>query len=192
MLKPPEKGICFASPDAERGICMLNKTLNASKDIVMQGMKGKSPDAGRAAALDTLRVPAVKESLAEVLSFVDRHLEEAACPFGIQMQIDVAMEELFVNIACYAYVPESGDAELSIHFEGDPKETVITLSDTGRPFNPLEKTDPDITLSADEREIGGLGIFIVKKSMDTVEYRRENGKNILTIRKSFKKKKKEK
>ena len=100
------------------------------------------------------------------------------------MQLDVAVEELFVNIASYAYVDKIGIADITIELL--PGQVVqITFRDSGIPYNPLEKPDPDITKPAEEREIGGLGIYIVKKSMDEVLYRYEDGQNILTIRKAF-------
>ena len=123
-----------------------------------------------------------------VLSFIDRELEEAGCSVKTKMQIDVAVEELFVNIAKYAYAPETGNAVIGIRIEEDPLVAEITFSDSGIPYNPLEREDPDITLSAEEREIGGLGILIVKKSMDDISYHYRNGQNIVTIRKTLQQK----
>lgn len=124
--------------------------------------------------------PATDEALADVNSFVETRLEEAGCSPKNQMKIMVALEELFVNIAHYAYDGENGKVVLGLDFEGN--DMVLTLKDNGKPFNPLEKADPDITLSAEERDIGGLGIFMVKKSMDDVNYRYEDGHNIITVR----------
>ena len=98
-----------------------------------------------------------------------------------QMKIDVAVEEIFINIASYAYGNEVGNAEIILDINDSNTKATITFVDEGIPYNPLEKDDPDTTLSADERQIGGLGIFIVKKSMDSVEYKNQEGKNILTI-----------
>ena len=123
--------------------------------------------------------PATDEALSEVNSFVESQLEVAGCTMKNQMKIMVALEELFVNVAHYAYDGEEGRVILTLDFEGD--NMILTLKDSGKPFNPLEKTDPDITLSADERDIGGLGIYMVKKSMDDVSYRYENGQNIITV-----------
>ena len=125
------------------------------------------------------------ENLQNVLDFIDGELESADCGMKIQMQIDVAVEELYVNVAHYAYTPEVGMVTVSIDFEGEPKQAVITLTDSGKPFDPTAKEDPDVTLSAQERQIGGLGIYMVKKSMDGMKYRREDGKNILTINKQI-------
>ena len=127
---------------------------------------------------------AIRENLDQVLAFLDSQLESWNCPLRVQMQLDVAVEELFVNIASYAYGDKTGIADITIELL--PAQVVqITFRDSGIPYNPLEKPDPDITKPAEEREIGGLGIYIVKKSMDEVLYRYENGQNILTIRKAF-------
>ena len=98
-----------------------------------------------------------------------------------QMKISVAVEEIFVNIAHYAYGDSVGNAEIDIDVDNDKKSIVVLFKDCGTPYNPLEHEDPDISLSAEEREIGGLGIYIVKKSMDEVSYQYKDGKNILTI-----------
>ena len=130
-----------------------------------------------------LIVEAKLDNLAQVLQFVDSRLEEEDCPIGLQMKIDVAVEELFVNVASYAYAPDSGSVAVRMEVEEDPKTVVITFADHGVPYDPLAKEDPDVTLSINDREIGGLGIFMVKKSMDDMIYAYENGQNVLTIRK---------
>ena len=130
-----------------------------------------------------LTVEAKLDNLAQVLQFVDSRLEEADCPIGMQMKIDVAVEELFVNIASYAYAPGSGSATVRMEVEENPKTVVIVFMDRGVPYDPLAKDDPDVTLSLNDREIGGLGIFMVKKSKDDMVYAYENGQNVLTIRK---------
>ncbi|MBQ6019101.1 MAG: SpoIIE family protein phosphatase [Clostridia bacterium] len=128
-----------------------------------------------------LTVDAEKENLDEVIGFVDSCLEKIDCPPKAQMQIDLAVEEIFVNIASYAYGDETGKAEISVQVSGN--EITIVFADSGILYNPLEKEDPDTTLSADEREIGGLGVFLVKKNMDDVSYDWVDGKNILTVKK---------
>ena len=127
--------------------------------------------------------PADEAVLDDVLAFVEAELEAAECQLKTVMAITVAIEEVFVNVAHYAYGCNSGDVRLSI--EQDPQTGLITfvMADSGIPFDPLAKPDPDITLSAEERQIGGLGIFITKKTMDNVEYRYENNENILTMTK---------
>ena len=105
-----------------------------------------------------------------------------------KVQLRVAVEELFVNIAHYAYVPGTGQVNIIVREERHPDALRVTLIDSGIPYNPLAKPDPDVSLSAEERKIGGLGIYMVKKSMDGMEYERTDGKNILTVRKFIGKK----
>lgn len=128
---------------------------------------------------------ALISNLPDVLAFVDESLEKRDCPMRVQMQIDIAVEEIFVNIASYAYTPEIGKAEILIQENHDPEGITITFIDTGIPYDPLAKPDPDVTLSANQRQIGGLGIYMVKKSMTDMTYRYEENRNILTIRKEF-------
>lgn len=132
-----------------------------------------------------LVLPAQVENLSAVLSFLEEQLEEASCPMKQVMQITVAAEEVFVNIASYAYEPGSGMAEVRFQLTQDSRTAVVTFIDSGIPFNPLEKEDPNVTLSAAERDIGGLGIFMTKKTMDEVRYERVNGQNVLTLIKHF-------
>ena len=130
-------------------------------------------------------VPAQIEKLQEVLSFLEQALCEADCSLKKQMQVAVAAEEIFVNIASYAYQQENGTATVGIEISDDPPAATITFADRGIPFDPLEKDDPDVTLSAEEREIGGLGIYMTKKVMDDVSYAYKDGQNILTLKKSL-------
>lgn len=129
----------------------------------------------------SIELDAKVENLDQVLGFIDGILEENDCPMKEMMQLDVAVEELFVNIAHYAYKPDVGKAVVSASLDSDHAMISVSFEDTGKPFNPLDREDPDVTLSAAERKIGGLGIFMVKKSMDDVRYERRDGKNILTI-----------
>lgn len=124
------------------------------------------------------------ESLDEVLSFVEETMESYECPMKIMTAVSIAIEEVFVNVAHYAYGEVEGEVSLGIQFDEEKNSFIFELSDKGEAFNPLEKPDPDITLSADERQIGGLGIFITKKTMDSVSYAYENNENILTMIKS--------
>ena len=120
------------------------------------------------------------EELNNVIAFVTEELETVDCPMKTQMQIEVAVEELFVNIAHYAYTPNIGDATIQVDIN-DARELTVTFIDSGMQYDPLAKPDPDVTLSVEQRKIGGLGIYMVKKSMDDMRYRYEGGKNILTI-----------
>lgn len=129
----------------------------------------------------TLR--AIAENIPQATAFIDEQLEALDCSMKAQMQIDVAIDELFSNIVHYAYDNEPGDAALRFDFSPADRVASITFLDSGKPFNPVEYSDPDIHLSAEERTVGGLGIFLVRKTMDQMDYRYENGKNILTIHK---------
>lgn len=131
-----------------------------------------------------LKLAAKVENIATVTDFIVSYLEKISCPPKQQVQIDVAIDEIFGNIANYAYDGHEGD--VTVRVESHEESNVeITFIDSGVPYNPLEKEDPDVTLSAEERKIGGLGIFIVKKTMDDMIYKYEDGKNILTIKKSW-------
>lgn len=132
-----------------------------------------------------LNIPATVENINTVTAFVDEQLESIECPMKIQMQIDIAIDELFGNIAHYAYNPDVGPATVRVEVQEAPLAVIITFIDNGVPYDPLAKKDPDITLSADEREIGGLGIYMVKKTMDDITYEYKNGQNILTVRKNI-------
>ena len=128
-----------------------------------------------------ITVAAAVENLEAVTAFVDRCLEKIGCSPRAQMQIDVAVDELFSNIAHYAYAPGTGEATVRVEGLEAPAAVAVTFIDQGVPYNPLEHADPDITLSAEERQIGGLGILMVKKSMDEVSYAYEDGRNQLRI-----------
>lgn len=132
-----------------------------------------------------ITLAATVANIATVTDFIVEQLELVSCPPKAQVQIDVAIDEIFGNIANYAY-GESGKGEATVCVDFPSASSVdITFIDSGVPYNPLEKTDPDITLSAEERQIGGLGIFIVKKTMDDMIYEYRDGKNILTIKKTW-------
>ena len=130
-----------------------------------------------------LTVSAVIENIQAVTEFVDGELENLGCPLKAQMQIDIAIDELFGNIAHYAYQPETGKATARVEVTEEPLAVIITFIDNGIPYDPLANMDPDTTLSADERQIGGLGIYMVKKSMDEISYEYQKGQNILKIKK---------
>ena len=132
-----------------------------------------------------LTITADDKNLETVLDFIHKQLP-SYCETDLMYKIDVAAEEIFVNISHYAYkdkLPsgESGQAWITCTFENEL--LTIIFRDKGIPFNPLARPDPDITLSAEDRSIGGLGIFLTKKYMDTVEYTYENDENILTMKK---------
>ena len=130
-------------------------------------------------------VAATLDNIPVVTAFVDEQLEALDCPMKAQMQIDVAIDELFGNIAHYAYPGSEGNATVRFDFDEMTRTVSITFIDNGIPFDPLQMADPDVTVSAEEREVGGLGIFMVKKTMDSINYQYENECNILMIQKQL-------
>lgn len=132
-----------------------------------------------------LTIAAAVENIQAVTDFVNEQLESIGCPMKAQTQIDIAIDELFGNIAHYAYHPEVGPATVRVEVEEDPLAVRISFIDNGVPYDPLAKADPDVTLSAEERGIGGLGIYMVKKSMDNVSYEYRDGQNVLRIKKNI-------
>lgn len=124
-------------------------------------------------------VPVITDMAAEALESVD-------CPMKTMVQLQIVLDEIISNIARYAYKgTETGDLTVILEVEGEPPVASVTFIDEGRPYDPLAKEDPDITLSADEREIGGLGIFMVKKTMDSMTYERRDNRNMLTVTKKL-------
>lgn len=133
-----------------------------------------------------LKIPAKLENLDNVLSFLEENLEEMGCSMKVSMKIQIAVEELFVNIANYAYPDRAnGQAAITLEAVENPASVRITLTDSGIPYDPLAKPDPDVALSAEERQIGGLGIYMVKQSMDALHYEYRDGQNCLTLEKKF-------
>ena len=135
--------------------------------------------------MENITVDAVLENLQEVIDFAEEKLEARDCPMKTSMQLELVIEEIFVNIASYAYHPEIGAATFCMEFEENPAAVLMTFIDGGKPYNPLEKSDPDTTLDLAEREVGGLGIFLVKKNVDEISYEYTDGKNILRMKKFF-------
>jgi anti-sigma regulatory factor (Ser/Thr protein kinase) len=133
--------------------------------------------------LKQLTLPATIENIPTVVDFVNQQLELFDCPMNIQVKIELAVDEIFCNIASYAYAPGTGDVTVQVETETNPNAVIITFIDRGIPYDPLAKEDPDVTLSAQERKIGGLGIYLVKKSMDKVIYEYVDGQNILHLKK---------
>ena len=132
-----------------------------------------------------LTIAATVENIGTVTEFVNEQLEALDCPMRAQMQINIAIDELFGNIAHYAYNPDVGNATVRVEVTEEPLAVIITFIDGGVPYDPLKAADPDIALSAEERQLGGLGIYMVKKSMDEISYEYRDGKNILSIKKKL-------
>ncbi len=132
-----------------------------------------------------MKTKARRAQLESVLMFLEEELSSIQHNTKNKIQLFIAVEELFVNIASYAYYPAEGDAEIDIDTDNENNFVYITFIDSGKPYNPLKREDPDVTLSAKERKIGGLGIYMVKKSMDDMSYEYKNGCNILKIGKKM-------
>jgi anti-sigma regulatory factor (Ser/Thr protein kinase) len=133
--------------------------------------------------LRTLTLPARLESISGLIAAIDELLEQLDCPIRQQMQLDVAADEVFCNIASYAYPDREGTAEVRIELLNEPRAVRLTFIDSGIPYDPLSAPEPDVTLSAEERPTGGLGVFLVRKTMDDVTYEHAEGFNILRITK---------
>ena len=128
-----------------------------------------------------LLIEADKEKLPEVSDFLEGYLEELGCPMATIIQTSVAVEEIFVNIASYAYGEDGGDVRFTLDVPEEGNGIVITVRDSGMPYDPLSREDPDVTLPAEQRSVGGLGIYMVKQSMDELSYAYEDGQNVLTM-----------
>lgn len=180
ILKNVEKSVKKFAGEAEQFddltmLCLHYKGTDTNNPIDSEGEK----------IMKEMTIEATVENISKVTDFVNAELESLDCPLKAQMQIDVAIDELFGNIAYYAYNPETGPATVRVEVEEDPMAVIITFIDNGKPYDPLAAKDPDITLGADEREVGGLGVFLVKKTMDEITYEYKNGQNILRIRKNM-------
>ena len=127
---------------------------------------------------------ATDENMQAVNDFIHSQLPSCCSPKAMN-ELDLAVEEIYINIAHYSYAPECGKVEIQCDIAGTPPVLTLVFKDCGKPFDPLAKKDPDLTLSAEERPIGGLGIFLTKKFMDSVEYEYSDNHNVLTIKKSL-------
>jgi anti-sigma regulatory factor (Ser/Thr protein kinase) len=137
------------------------------------------------AVVKELTVEAVDDNLTRVIEFVDQQIEKYHCSEVVQMTIEVAVEELFLNIAHYAYDPDTGPATVQVTTEKNPLSVIITFIDEGVPYDPLARDELDVEEAVRNLQVGGFGIFMIKKSMDDVHYEYRDGKNILTIRRNF-------
>ena len=119
---------------------------------------------------NSITLPAAVENIGKITAFVEGKLEERDCPLKKTMEISMAVDEIMANVAMYAYAPGTGDVTVQFGFEEASRTASVTFIDGGVAFDPLAKEDPDVTLPAEQRKIGGLGIFLVKKTMDEVTY----------------------
>lgn len=134
---------------------------------------------------ETLTIEAEIEKWNEVRFFVENFMQKNAVSTNDMMMLDIAIEEIFVNVASYAYAPNHGMVTIEVSMQQNPKAMQVVFTDQGIPYNPLDKEDPDVNLKLEEREIGGLGIYMVKQSMDAVRYAYKDNRNILTIVKNL-------
>ena len=130
-------------------------------------------------------IEAVKEKLPELQELIESRLEAIECPLRTLMQISVVVEEVFANIASYAYKSGRGRADICMEISDEPAVVTLRFADRGIPYDPLKRRDPDLSLPAEEREIGGLGVYMTKKLMDEVRYEYRDGQNILTLKKKL-------
>ena len=133
--------------------------------------------------MEEMTVQATVDNVEAITDFVNKQLDALHCPIPVKIQIDIAIDELFSNIVNYAYSPEEGPVTVRMDVADEPHSVIITFIDHGKPYNPLTTAAPDISLAAKQRPIGGLGVFMVKNTMDDVAYEYRDGMNILTIRK---------
>lgn len=169
----------------QNDIARFAEGAEQADDITMVAMEyGVAPDVS-----DSITIPALTDNLDKVLGFVHGELDRRLCPVKTQKQLDIAIEELFVNIAHYAYPGATeeapGKAKVAYTYSAVPPTITIELSDKGTPYNPLKRADPEQPATADEAEIGGLGIMMAKRCVDDIDYRYEHGRNIITFSKGW-------
>ena len=148
-------------------------------DLTMLCFERKTPGGSE----QTLCVDANLDHYADVIAFIDQLLEQNGCDEENRLRVQLAVDEIFTNIATYAYDAEGGKVEIAFSCKDGIAQ--ITFADRGIPYDPLKKDDPDLTLSPEEMQIGGLGVFIAKNNMDAISYRYENNRNILTMSKNI-------
>ncbi len=132
-----------------------------------------------------ITVPAKIENLQKVFNFVNKQLNSVAYNMKSRLQLELSIEEAYVNISKYAYESDEGKVEILSRVDEDPLQITVKFMDSGIPYNPLKNEDPDIYTNTEEKELGGLGIFLIKKNVDNIGYEYLNGKNILTIQKKL-------
>ena len=168
----------FDTPEGRQTIAVYRRNIEElTAKIDRLGWDDPAP------AGNKLVTQAKVEQLHEVQGFLDSFLESLDCPPKAQMQLDLVIEELFVNIASYAYPDKDGTVEIELSASEDPKAVAITLRDSGVPYDPTKREDPDLSIPPEDRDVGGLGVFLVRQYTDSITYRYEDGQNVLTVRK---------
>ncbi len=125
------------------------------------------------------------ENLNKVFDFLDAQLSSLAYNMKAKLQLELSIEEAYVNISKYAYTSDKGEVEILSSVDEDPLQITVQFVDSGIPYNPLKTEDPDLFTDTEEKELGGLGIFLIKKNVDNIKYKYHNGKNILTLQKKL-------
>jgi len=133
----------------------------------------------------THKYVALTSNVDEMIEPIVQSLNDLNVDKKVIYKIHLCLEELLANVASYAYYPKQGEVEVSHEIKQDPRHIVIQIVDSGKPFNPLEVNEPDLDASLEDRQVGGLGLFIVKKTMDEIAYQREDNKNILIVKKNI-------
>lgn len=136
--------------------------------------------------MSKIRVQAKLDNLDKVLGFVNKQLKSVRSDVKEGLQLELSIEEAYVNIVNYAYGSDGGDIEIRSKMDNNPLEITIQFIDSGIPYNPLKNEDPNISLNTEDKELGGLGILLIKNNVDQMEYEYNNGKNIFTIKKKLK------
>ena len=192
----------------ERMLAALNEQVDASPEQILRNVRAKvdafagdaeqfddltmlcleyrgSSGGGRSPKVRELDIEAKEENLPQVFGVIEELLEGTDCPVGVVQQICIAAEEIFVNVASYAYAPDTGMVKVRAELADGSGPFRLTFTDSGIPYDPLAKEDPDVTLSAQERGIGGLGVYMTKKLMDRISYEYRDGCNVLTMEKDL-------
>ncbi len=153
-------------------------------DLTMLCVQFNGPENG-AVSVSEYRTTASAGNLDALNDFIEEKLEALSCPPKTIIQIRIAVDEIFSNIANYAYQEGNGPVAVLLEDSEEPRSVILRFTDSGKPFDPLSVPAPDLTLPPEERPVGGLGIYMVRKTMDRVSYEYRDGKNVLTIEKRF-------
>ena len=169
--------------NVRRAVDDFVQTAEQFDDLTMLCLEYEGPQ--EQAAMKELTVDAKVENIPAVIDFVEAELDAVDCPPKARMQLDMVVDEILSNVAHYAYAPRTGSVTVRFAFDEGTRTATLTFLDKGMPYDPLQKEDPDVSLSAADRPVGGLGIFLVKKTMDGVDYEYRHNQNVLTIRKKL-------
>ncbi|MBQ8946039.1 MAG: ATP-binding cassette domain-containing protein [Lachnospiraceae bacterium] len=183
-LEPSVSDVDTTELFSDEPLNMYDRVERHVEDFIEKNRQAKTTNSDeRESSMQELKLEASDETMLEVQESVKNFLSNLDCPEDLMTMILIAVEEIYVNIAHYAYGGNTGEAVVQMDLERYPDKLKLVFQDHGIPYNPLEKEDPDVNLPADERPIGGLGIYMAKEIMDKMEYRYENNTNILTVEK---------